>query len=229
VTRRSKRIAAAASGGDDGPATRSSTQASFPAVAASPRKASHHKTTKASLIGSPLRAGHIKKSSATYRRQALKSGLGFSRTGKTGLVQTKLGSSIKGKDADHMVEAQTVADAVKKAGYSRKDITPRTTKRVKDIENDKNNMAAISPDLNTLKGRHAKSKLDGGEGSDDPQLAKYLDTTKPKTTEVAKDLTAAFKQGGYDDVDVLASHMKTLDIGGSKPKPDAKKDTSGKK
>jgi hypothetical protein len=99
VTRRSKRIAAAASGGGDGPATRSSTQASFPAVAASPRKVARKKTAKAILIGSPLRAHHIKKSSATYRRQALKSGLEFSRTGKTGLVESKTGSSIKGKDA----------------------------------------------------------------------------------------------------------------------------------
>ena len=63
---------------------------------AAPLKSSHKtKQAKAALgITSPLRAGHFKKASATYRRAALKGTSTFHRTGRNGLVKSKTGSSL---------------------------------------------------------------------------------------------------------------------------------------
>jgi hypothetical protein len=69
------------------------------ATPASPRKPSHNANrAKAALGSSPLRAAHFKKSSATYRRAALKAPT-FHRTAG-GLVKTKTGRFLgKGKQA----------------------------------------------------------------------------------------------------------------------------------
>jgi len=170
------------------------------------------------ISASPLRAGHFKKSSGTYRKSAQK-GPTYHRTGRSGLVKTKTGSSLDpGTHADHMVEAQTVAHAVEKAGLKKSDIHADTMHKVKDVLNGPENMAVISGPLNIKKGQHTTSKLAGGAGSSDPHVHRLMGETRDKTTAVAKKLNKVFEDGG-NDVNVLSAHMRTMKISDPKAAP----------
>ncbi|KAF8903329.1 hypothetical protein CPB84DRAFT_1774579 [Gymnopilus junonius] len=159
-----------------------------------------------------LTAGSLKKSSKTYRKNAL-SGKTYTKSktrGKVKSVKTPK-SPPKNKDADHILESQTVKKALNKGGYhTTKQLGSKAHKGIKDALNHSKNMAYVDKDINRKKGQATKAALSGKKPNVSPHVKDYVKRTSAAGKSTAKAIDGVLKKHGVKGVSVQKEHQGVL-------------------
>jgi hypothetical protein len=181
----------------------------LPAPAPAPNDVSSVENLEArARARAPFKAKDFKASSSTYRKAAARSKNHVFSVGKGGKLNKQPGNGKvrKGLDADHIVEAQTVAHAANKA---RRKPSRAAVHGAKKILNGPKNMAFLDKKTNNRKGKDAAAGLKGRKTSGNKNVQSYMRATKKPGIDVAKQLNAHFKKH-RTPVNVLGAHRKVL-------------------
>jgi len=156
-----------------------------------------------------LTAGSLKKSSSTYRNAALRSST-FTKNGG-GISKTKTPKAPpKGKDADHILEAQTVAKALHKGGHTTTGSLGGAHQAVKNTLNHHSNMAFVDAGVNRAKGQVHKSALSGKTPHASSHVKDYMKQTSSAGKSTAKKVDDVLKKHGVSGVSVQKEHQGVL-------------------
>ncbi|KIM35506.1 hypothetical protein M413DRAFT_32450 [Hebeloma cylindrosporum] len=157
-----------------------------------------------------LTAGSLKKSSATYRKAALRSSTFTKSGGKISKTKTPK-VAPKGKDADHILEAQTVAKALHRGGHTTTtSLGTKGHQAVKDALNHHSNMAFVDADVNRAKGQAHRSALSGNTPHASGHVKDYMKQTSTAGKDTAKKVDSVLKKHGVSGVSVQKEHQGVL-------------------
>jgi len=146
---------------------------------------------------------------SNYRQTATK-GSNYSKT-KTGVTKVKTPKTPpKGKHADHILEAQTVAKALNKGGRKTKGIGAKAHREVKKALNDKSNLSFVNPGINGKKGQGHRTALAGKTPKPDRHVKDYMQKTAPAGRATAKKIDGILKKNGVKGVSVQREHNGVL-------------------
>jgi prepilin-type processing-associated H-X9-DG protein len=150
----------------------------------------------------------IKKSSSTYREAAKSHGSSYDKSpGGKSVIKTELTpaqveankkdkTTGKGKQADHVLEAQTVSQALKNSGHTFGSLPSPVKKDIKDAVNSKSNMAFVDGSVNSQKGQATKSGQKGVPGvSDRPARDSYMEQSYGTGKKTAERVDKAIDKG----------------------------------
>ncbi|KIM47234.1 hypothetical protein M413DRAFT_23466 [Hebeloma cylindrosporum] len=164
-----------------------------------------------------LTAAILKKSSSVTRKAALLSSTFTKQGGRIVKVDTPK-SPPKDKQADHVLEAQTLAKAFHKAGYkTTESLGSRILKGVKDIFNHHTNLVFVDTKINQAKGRAHRAAHAGKPHQIHPDAKAYMKENEIHHlgTQSAKNVESYLKDNGIHNVAVKEERqgaLKTLKI-----------------